>query len=283
RRSMGPCSRGTHTLTQSRSTAPRQTQSPGERHQACGATLSCTALRVHRDEVFVKSLLIVSGIALLLRIGLSAHQELWADELFSLAMATGHGLEHPAKDAVPALGDFVEPPRAEPAAAFRRYLAHESPPAGPQGVIRAVLLSDTSPALYYLLLAGWTLAAGTSDFSLHGFSALWALATLPLIWLLGRRVGSPAVALTAALLFTLAPVSFFFWVEARVSSVVWFEAALTAWLALRLHDEGRHAVLAGWTLASAAGLLTHYFYAFVWAACALWLVLRRGRCSCSQL
>jgi hypothetical protein len=231
----------------------------------------------------VKSLLIVSGIALLLRIGLSAHQELWADELFSLAIATGHSLEHPAREAVPALGDFVEPPRAEPAAVFRRYLAHETPPAGPQRVLHAVLLSDTSPPLYYLLLSGWTLIGGTSDFSLHTFSVLWACATLPLIWLLGKRVGSPAVALTAALLFTLAPVSLYYSVEARMYSLLWFEAALTAWLALRMYDEGRPAILVGWTLASAAGLLTHYFYAFVWAACALWLVLHRGRCTRSQL
>ena len=231
----------------------------------------------------MKSLLIVFSIALLLRIGLAAHQQLWADELFSLAMATGHSLEHPAKDADPALGDFVEPPRAEPAGAFRRYLAHESPPAGPRRVIRAVLLSDTSPPLYYLLLAGWTLSAGTSDFSLHAFSALWALATLPLIWLLGRRVGSPPAAFAAALLFALAPVSLYYSAEARMYSLVWFEAALTAWLTLRLHDEGRPAIVVGWTLASAAGLLTHYFYAFVWVACVLWLVLRRGRCSRGQL
>ena len=231
----------------------------------------------------MKSLLIVIGIALLLRIALSAHQELWADELFSLAIATGHSLEHPARDADPSLGDFIEPTRAEPAAAFRRYLVHESPPAGPQRVIRAVLLSDTSPPLYYLLLAGWTLAAGTSDFSLHAFSALWALATLPLIGLIGRRVSSPPAALTASLLFALMPVSLYYSVEARMYSLVWFEATLTTWLTLRLHDEGRLAIIAGWTLASAAGLLTHYFYAFVWAACALWLVLRRGRRSRGQL
>jgi Dolichyl-phosphate-mannose-protein mannosyltransferase len=231
----------------------------------------------------VKSLLMVIGIALLLRIGLSAHQGLWADELFSLAIATGHSLEHPAKDAVPALGDFVEPPRAEPAAAFQRYLAHESPPAGLRRVLRAVLLSDTSPPLYYLLLGGWTLAAGTSDLSVHAFSAVWALATLPLIWLLGRRVGPPRAAITATLLFAVAPVSLYYSVEVRMYALLWFQAALTAWLTFRLYDQGGLAALAGWILASAAGLLTHYFYAFVWAACVLWLVLRRGRCSRGQL
>jgi len=225
----------------------------------------------------------IIGVALLLRIGLSAHQGLWADELFSLATATGHSLEHPAKDAVAGLGDFVEPAGAEPAAAFQRYLAPESPPAGPRRVIRAVLLSDTSPPLYYLLLAGWTLAAGTGDLSVHVFSVIWALATLPLIWLLARRVGSPRAAITATLLFALAPVSLYYSVEVRMYALLWFEAALTVWLTFRLYDDGALVTLAGWTLASAAGLLTHYFYAFVWAACVLWLVLRQGRCSRGQL
>ena len=226
----------------------------------------------------MKALLLVVAVAALLRLGLAARQDLWADELFSLAVATGHSLEHPAADAVPALGDFVEPALAVPAAAFRRYLELETPPAGPRRVIRAVLLSDTSPPLYYLMLAGWTRIAGTSDFALHVCSVLWALATMPLLWLLGRRLGGPREALAACILFAVAPASLYYSVEARMYSMLWFFSALTAWLTLRLHDRGGPGTLALWTLAAAAGLLTHYFYVFVWAACMVWLILRPGRC-----
>jgi 4-amino-4-deoxy-L-arabinose transferase-like glycosyltransferase len=150
-------------------------------------------------------------------------------------------------------------------------------------VIRAVLLSDTSPPLYYLTLAAWTRVAGTSDFALHACSVAWALATMPLIWLLGYRLGGPREALIACVVFALAPVSLYYSVEARMYSQLWFMSALTAWLTLRLHDRGGPGALVLWTLASAGGLLTHYFYAFVWAACLLWLVLRPGRCSRVQL
>jgi len=223
------------------------------------------------------------AVAALLRIGLAERQGLWADELFSLAVATGHSLEHPAADAVPALGDFVEPALAVPPAAFRRYLALEVPPAGPRRVVRAVLRSDTSPPLYYLALASWIRAMGTSDPAVHGCSVFWALATLPLIWLLGLRLGGPREALAACILFAIAPVSLYYSVEARMYSMLWFLSALIAWLTLRLHDRGGAGTLALWTLAAAAGFLTHYFYAFVWAACVLWLALRPGRCPRGRL
>src|SRR5713101_4488990 len=53
-------------------------------------------------------LFVVFALAALVRIDIAGRSGLWADEVFSLAMATGHSLEHPAAAADPALGDFVE-------------------------------------------------------------------------------------------------------------------------------------------------------------------------------
>src|SRR4029078_12082409 len=36
---------------------------------------------------------------------------LWADKCFSRSIATGHSLEHPASNAQPELGDYVEAPQ----------------------------------------------------------------------------------------------------------------------------------------------------------------------------
>ena len=126
-------------------------------------------------------LLAVFAVAALVRLGLTEWHSLWADEVFSLAIATGHSLEHPAATADPALGDFVEPEGPVHAEEFKRYLAHDDPPASPARVVRAVLLSDTNPPLYYLLLYGWTLVSGTSDVALRLFSTAWSLACLPLL------------------------------------------------------------------------------------------------------
>ena len=105
--------------------------------------------------------LAVVGLAALLYVALAGRQTLSVDELFSLAMATGHSLEHPTALADERLGDWVEWPSAVPAERYRRYLSHEESAERAARVIRAVRLSDTSPPVYYLLLHVWTRAFGT--------------------------------------------------------------------------------------------------------------------------
>ena len=146
----------------------------------------------------IAALLAVIALAAALRVALLDRQGLWSDEVFSLAIATGHSLEHPAAEADPAQGDYVEAPTPLPASAFKHYTQHEDPPAGFHRVLRAIRLSDTSPPLYYLLLNGWTRWAGVSDAALRLFSALWALASIPMVWLIARRVGGVARAVGGA-------------------------------------------------------------------------------------
>src|SRR5687768_11783844 len=101
-------------------------------------------------------LLTLFVICALLRVGLIKRQGLWVDEIFSLAMATGHSLEHPANQADSKRGDYVEHFDPVPADEYRKYMRHDSPPASPARVLRAVFKSDTSPPGYYLLLYAWT-------------------------------------------------------------------------------------------------------------------------------
>ena len=53
-----------------------------------------------RKAFFWVPFLAIVGIAAVLRIPAVINPGLWVDEMFSIAMATGHGLEHPAADAV---------------------------------------------------------------------------------------------------------------------------------------------------------------------------------------
>jgi 4-amino-4-deoxy-L-arabinose transferase-like glycosyltransferase len=199
---------------------------------------------------------------------------LWGDEIFSLAMATGHSLEHPAAEADPALGDFVEPQQAVFPSALWRYTAHENPAAGASRVIRAVLLSDTSPPLYYLLLNAWTRLFGAGDGALRLFSTWWAVLSLPFVWGLGRRLGGRRMAWSASLLFILSPVSLYYSTEGRMYSQLWFLASALAWQTLRLARRRPHPLsLLLWVALAAAGLLTHYFFLFVCVAFLAWLTL----------
>ena len=210
-------------------------------------------------------------VATAFRIQAASRPGLWADEIFSLAMATGHSLEHPAKDADPALGDFVQSPEARTPQHFRSYAEQDPRPAGPGRVVRAVLLSDTSPPLYYLLLNLWIRVFGTGDGALRLFSVWWAALSLPLLWLVGRHLGGDRTAWSACLLFAFSPVAFSYSVEGRMYSLLWCLGLALVWLTMRLADDDRRGPAALWVLAGAAGLLTHYFFAFAWLACLAWL------------
>src|SRR5438132_9695803 len=166
-------------------------------------------------------LLAIFLIAALLRVYFAGQSGLWPDELFSLAIATGHSLEHPATAADVNLGDFVEPDHPVPAEEFRRYLRHDSPPANPARVVRAVLLSDTSPPLYYLLLYGWTLLFGTTDLALRLFSTACSLACLPFLVGIARRIGGRTTVIASCLLFGLSPLGIYYSTEGRMYSLLW--------------------------------------------------------------
>jgi hypothetical protein len=241
-----------------------------------------------RTNRFLRSgtaaLLIVFATAALVRLAVVGRQPLWADELFSLAMATGHSLEHPADAADPARGDFVESTRPEPPSYYSRYLDHERPPADASRVIRAVYLSDTSPPLYYVLLGAWTRVLGTSDGALRLFSVVASLACLVLLATLARRAGGRAAVLPATALFAASPMAVHYSTEGRMYALLWLWVTATLVLALQLRIRGgRPALLASYVAVGAAGLLTHYFFAPVFLAVSAWLFVHQGRCRHARL
>jgi len=55
--------------------------------------------------------------------------------------------------------------------------------------LREALKHDGAPPLYYVLLHLWTDVFGTSDFAVRALSGVISVATLPLAWFAGRRLG----------------------------------------------------------------------------------------------
>ncbi|HLL88180.1 MAG TPA: glycosyltransferase family 39 protein [Tepidisphaeraceae bacterium] len=211
------------------------------------------------------------------RVGLADRHGLWGDELFSLAVATGHSLEHPAAVADAARGDFVDRPEALAPAELARYAWHAGP-VDPAAVVRAARLSDTSPPLYYLLLAYWTRAFGTGDVSLRAFSIACALAAVPLIWSLAGHFGGDRARVPTALLYAFTPLSLYFSTEGRMYSLLWLAAAANLWATVRLVSGGpRFWTFAAWVVTAVAGLYTHYFFTFVLAAAGTWMLVFPGR------
>ena len=218
---------------------------------------------------------LIFGLTVVLRVVVVGRSSLSPDEIFSLAMATGHSLEHPAAAADPKQGDFVESDHPIPAEEFQRYLKHDDPPASPARVVRAVFLSDTNPPLYYLLLYAWTLVFGTSDVVLRLFSTACSLACLSLLVGIARRTGGKDAVMASCVLFAFSPLAIYYSTEGRMYSLLWLCVLATTWASLVLQQRGGGiGIYALWIAASATGFLIHYFFVFPWLGIVAYLLIR---------
>ena len=132
--------------------------------------------------------------------------------------------------------------------------------------------TESTPPLYYVLAWAWTRVFGLTEYGLRSLSALAGIATVPLVYATARRLAGPRAGVIAGALLAVSPLMIWFSQEARAYALATLLAALTLLCAVCYLDEGRRGWLAGWALAAALGLATHYFVAFVVApeAALLW-------------
>ena len=144
---------------------------------------------------------------------------------------------------------------------------------------------DVHPPLYYFLLHLWIRLCGDSALAVRAFSALAGIATVPLIYLLGKRILSDDVGLIAALLATLFPPYLYYSREARMYTLLTFLSLLSSYILLCITDrrckKGKRAALwAVYLLTSLTAAYVHYFALLILAVHAIYFVawwLREGR------
>src|SRR2546430_7093993 len=75
--------------------------------------------------------------------------------------------------------------------------------------IDKVVSTESTPPLYYILAWGWTKLFGTGEWGLRSLSALFGVATIPVAFLIGRRMagGGAGVASPAPVSVSPAPIS----------------------------------------------------------------------------
>jgi len=143
----------------------------------------------------------------------------------------------------------------------------------------AALRKDGAPPLFYVLLHFWMGAFGTSDLAVRSLSGVIGVATVPVVWLAGRRMGGRTGAWAAALLVATSPFAVRYDTETRMYALV---ALLTA-LGFLAVDRALRRPRPGNLVAVAAvtGLLlySHYWSLYLVATVALWLAYQvwRGR------
>lgn len=90
----------------------------------------------------------------------------------------------------------------------------------------ALILEDVHPPLYYALLVGWLSVFGTTEWTIRSLSVLFAVATVPVVVAIGRRLGDDRRALLGGLLFAVFPLHLQYGSEGRMYALLVFAAAL---------------------------------------------------------
>ena len=149
------------------------------------------------------------------------------------------------------------------------------------GLIVEHLRHDGAPPLYYVALHFWMKIAGTSDFSVRALSGLFSLATLPLVFIVARRLWNLRTAAVAVAVTAITPYAIYFATETRMYSLVMLEVSL--FLAIwtgpwKVRDIRRFFSL---SVVATAMLYTHYWSLYFLAVVGLWSLIRlvRGEAS----
>jgi 4-amino-4-deoxy-L-arabinose transferase-like glycosyltransferase len=121
-----------------------------------------------------------------------------------------------------------------------------------------VLAASVDPPLYYLLLHFWV-RLGSDDVMIRFLSAAVGIATIPAIYVLGRRLTNASVGLVAALIFALAPLQLFYAQEARMYSLFVLLSTLSVWAYSRAQVSSRWRDWILWTCLMALVFYAHIF------------------------
>ena len=149
----------------------------------------------------------------------------------------------------------------------------------PIGDIAEALKQDGHPPLYYVLLHGWMDVFGSSDFAVRALSGVIGLATLPLVWLLGRRKGGSTLAWVAVAVVAVSPFAVRYSSETRMYALV-ILLVVIGWILLDdVIYRGKVTVARyiGIAIVSAALLYAHYWSLWLLGAVgltALWKIWR---------
>lgn len=119
--------------------------------------------------------------------------------------------------------------------AFSIWLAHHSVGELLQWVVRI----DQHPPLYYLLLQPWLALNGDSPYLARLLSVLLGAATIPVVYLIGKRLSGSVMGLAAAVFLAVSPFNVFFAQETRMYALLTFNAAVAIYALVRLLTDPR--------------------------------------------
>ena len=98
---------------------------------------------------------------------------------------------------------------------------------------------DQHPPLYYLLLHYWMALRGDTPYDVRLLSVLFGVGTIPIIYLIGKRMSGAEMGVAAAVLLAFSPFNIRFAQETRMYTCLTFNAAVAIYALVRLLTDPR--------------------------------------------
>ena len=122
---------------------------------------------------------------------------------------------------------------------------------------------ESTPPLYYLISWLWVQVVPSTEVGMRFLPALCGVAVVPVAYSIGREVASARAAMIAAALVACNPFLVWYSQEARAYSLLTLLSGIGMLLAISAVKRPAGRLYAGWALASALALATHYFAVFL--------------------
>jgi hypothetical protein len=132
-------------------------------------------------------------------------------------------------------------------------------------LVRLLWRREANMSFYFLLLTGW-LQFDSSEAWYRGFSALTAVATVPVLYAIGKRLFGTMAGLTSALLLAVNAYHVRYAQDARSYSLTIFLVALATYFFIRGVETGKRVHWRWYVTCSALSVYSHFFGVLVVAA-----------------
>ena len=106
-------------------------------------------------------------------------------------------------------------------------------------MLQWIVRIDQHPPLYYLLLHYWIALNGDTPYYVRLLSVLFGAGTIPIIYLIGKRMSGVVMGLVAAVLLALSLFNIYFAQETRMYTLLTFDAAVAIYALVRLLTDSR--------------------------------------------
>jgi mannosyltransferase len=117
-------------------------------------------------------------------------------------------------------------------------------------------LGDFHPPVYFAILWIWDHIFGISELSVRLPSVIFAVATVYLVFLIGKKIWNHNVGLLAALLLAISPLQLYYSQEARMYSFAAFAVALSFYFLLKIFEDKKYI----WWYGLSVGLVLYADY-----------------------